>query len=180
MKPKESIETRREMAKMHDDVLNRIEIAYNNNRFIEVCWLCYACFESRVNRTLEKICSGCSKNKRTNKRYVGITTKLTCYVRLIKSKYPPLSGENADRINAVKSWCKERNNLIHGMISLEQYNNADKKFKDLAKKGRTLVKQMYSLSTDVRNFYYNTEEIPMFDEHITSQCKLKEKCIIEE
>lgn len=177
MNPKESLEIRKQMAEMHDSVIKRINKAYKDKQYIEVCWLCYACFESRVNRVLQKICSGCIKPERKDKRNIGITTKLECYVRLIKSHYPPLSKENIDLINTVKGWCKERNDLIHGMVSLEYYNDADKKFESLAKRGKTLVTRMYSLGTDVREYYYQATEIPMFDESVTKSCSLKSKCI---
>ena len=179
MEPKENIEVRQEMARMHDDVLKRIDVAYKNKQYIEVCWLCYACFESRVNRSLSKICSGCSKPKRADNKVVGITTKLDCYVRLIKSKYPPLCGENLDLVRNIKRWCKERNDLIHGLISLEIYNDADRKFRDLARRGVVLVNEMYDLSGEVRMYYYEAEEIPSFDESVTTKCGLKSKCIKE-
>ena len=177
MNPKESLEIRKQMAEMHDSVIKRINKAYKDKQYIEVCWLCYACFESRVNRVLQKICSGCIKPERKDKRNIGITTKLECYVRLIKSHYPPLSKENIDLINTVKGWCKERNDLIHGMVSLEYYNDADKKFESLAKRGKTLVTRMYSLGTDVREYYYQATESPMFDESVTNSCSLESKCI---
>ena len=177
MNPKESLEIRKQMAEMHDSVIKRINKAYKDKQYIEVCWLCYACFESRVNRVLQKICSGCIKPERKDKRNIGITTKLECYVRLIKSHYPPLSKENIDLITTVKGWCKERNDLIHGMVSLEYYNDADKKFESLAKRGKTLVTRMYSLGTDVREYYYQATEIPMFDESVTKSCSLESKCI---
>lgn len=180
MEPKESIDIRREMAEMHDSVLKRIDKASKSKQYIEVCWLCYACFENRVNRVLSKICTGCTKEKRTSKRHIGITTKLECYVRLIKSKYPPLANENYDLIYTIKGWCKERNDLIHGMVSLERYNDADQKFKTLATRGITLVKRMYSLGKKVRDYYYKTNEIPVFDESVTSSCKLLKKCIKED
>lgn len=180
MEPKETLDIRRQMAEMHDSVIKRINQCYNKKQYIEVCWLCYACFESRVNRVLLKICSGCNKPSKKNKRNIGITTKLECYVRLIKSKYPPLSHENIDLIYTVKGWCKERNTLIHGMISLKYYNDADKNFKSLAKRGKNLVTKMYSLGKDVREYYYQTTEIPLFDEMVMKSCHLKYKCIAEE
>ena len=63
------------------------------------------------------------------------------------------------------------------MVSLEYYNDADKKFESLAKRGKTLVTRMYSLGTDVREYYYQATEIPMFDESVTKSCSLKSKCI---
>lgn len=179
MNPQESIEIRKQMAEMHEDVIKRINRAYNGKKYIEVCWLCYACFESRVNRILLKICAGCNKEKRQNNRKVGITTKLECYIRLIKSNYPPLCGEDTNLINNVKGWCKERNDLIHGMVSLEFYNDADKKFESLAKRGKALVTKMYSLGTAVREYYYNAEDIPAFDDQVTKSCRLDYKCIKE-
>ena len=180
MQPRESIEIRRAMAEMHNSVLKRIDLAYKNNQYIEVCWLCYACFESRVNRVLSKICEGCTKEKRTDNRHIGITTKLNCYVNLIKSNYPPLSKEDYQLMHTVKGWCKERNNLIHGMVSLEYYNDADKKFKHLAERGIALVKRMYSFSTEVRNYFYQADEIPIFDESVIKKCRLEKKCLKEE
>ena len=179
MNPKESISIRLEMAEMHSSVLDRIEDSYKNKQYIEVCWLCYACFESRVNRVLIKICSGCNKDARKTNRKIGITTKLECFVRLVRSDYPPLLKENIDFIHNVKGWCKERNDLIHGMVSLEYYNDADKKFENLAKRGKTLVKKMYSLGTDVREYYYQTTEIPKFNQKVMDSCPLKYKCIKE-
>ena len=179
MNPKESLEIRMKMAEMHDSVLNRINNAYNNRQFIEVCWLCYACFESRVNRVLLKICPGCTKEPRKDNRRIGITTKLECYVRLIKGSYPPLIKENVDLINTLKGWCIERNNLIHGMVSLEYYNDADKRFESLAKRGKNLVNKMYTLGADVREYYYSVDEIPMFPEGIVTKCSLNYKCIKE-
>lgn len=179
MEPKETIEIRLKMAKMHDSVLMRIKESYKKRQYIEVCWLCYACFESRVNRVMAKICSGCSKEKRTNNTPIGISTKLQCYIRLIKSDYPPLQKEDVNLINTVKGWCKERNDLIHGMVSLDFYNDADKKFENLAKRGIKLVDRMYELGTDVRNYYYYADEIPSFDVCVVNKCPLKSKCIKE-
>lgn len=179
MEPKESLEIRQKMAEMHESVLKRIEDAYKHGNMIEVCWLCYACFESRVNRTLEKICSRCTKDKRDKKRIIGITTKLECYVRLVKAGYEPLKNENIDMIQNVKGWCKERNDLIHGMVSLDYYNDADNKFANLAKRGKSLVKKMYLLGKDVRVYYYNADQIPIFESSVVDKCRLQQKCINE-
>lgn len=177
MEPKESLEIREKMAIMHDSVLERIKDSYNKENYIEVCWLCYACFESRINRIFDKIGSGCTKCPRTDNRHVGITTKLECIKRLIKSEYPLLKSEDINLIDTIKGWCKERNNLIHGMISLEYYNDADKKFSNLAKRGKALVDRLYKISGNVREIYYDVESIPMFDKNIVDKCNLKSKCI---
>jgi len=177
MNPKESIEIRQHMAEMHESVIKRIDSAYKKKHYIEVCWLCYACFESRVNRGLEKIASGCGKDSPNKCRRIGIRTKLECYARLIKSGYPPLAQESLDLINTVKGWCVERNVLIHGLVSLEFYNDADKKFKNLANRGKSLVQKMYAFATDIREYYYQTEHIPKFDSNAICKCRLRYKCI---
>lgn len=177
MEPKETLEIRKEMVEMHDEILKRIDELYDNKEYIAVCWLCYACFENRVNRVLDKICFGCTKDKRKRKQHIGIVTKLECYNRLIKTNYPLLQDEDIDLINTVKGWCSERNKLIHDMVSLEMYHDFDKKFMSLAKCGKDLVKKMYSFGTDVRNKYYQIEEIPLFDSNVIRNCKLKYKCV---
>lgn len=179
MEPKEPIETRKQMAEMHESVINRIESAYRNGQYIEVCWLCYACFESRINRTLIKMIPGCSRPVRQDGRSIGITTKLECYARLIKSGYPLLKGEDINLINIVKGWCAERNKLIHEMVTLENYKNIDKSFENLAKRGKALVHRLYSLSTDVRESFYSANTIPPFNDSVMKPCKLKCRCIKE-
>ena len=57
----------------------------------------------------------------------------------------------------------------------EMYQDFDKKFRSLAKRGRGLVKKMYLFGTDVRNRYYQIDEIPQFDSSIIKNCKLKYK-----
>lgn len=177
MEPKEPIEIRKEMAIMHDEVLARIQSAYKRGQFFEVCWLCYGCFENRINRSLEKICSGCSKPARTDNTRIGITTKIDCLLRLMKQKYSPLQDEDRDLISTIKGWCAERNNLTHGIISLDQYFRLDKEFENLAKRGVPLVKKLYSFGTDVREYYYGADQIPEFDSKTQKTCRLKVKCI---
>ncbi len=179
MEPKESLETRKKMAEMHDDVLDRINKAHENKQHIEVCWLCYACFESRVKRIIIKICSGCNKPDKKNGNPVGITTKLRCIENLIKGRYLPLENEDSNLMNEMLKWCEERNRLTHGMVCVENYDNVDKKFAELAEKGKELVKRMYSLGTNVREFYYEASEIPAFDSETLKKCRLKNKCIKE-
>lgn len=55
MQPIDTHEDRTKMVDMHNDIINRIDIAMQEKRYIEACWFCYSCFESRICRTLEKI-----------------------------------------------------------------------------------------------------------------------------
>lgn len=53
LKAYENYEDRLKMAEMHDDILDKIKSSYNNGSYIETCWLCYACFENRVERIMK-------------------------------------------------------------------------------------------------------------------------------
>lgn len=179
MRPKESLKIREEMAVMHDDVLNRIEIACKSHCYYEACWLCYACFESRVNRAIEKICIGCDKPDRDNRETIGITTKLECLQNLIKANYEPFRIEdikkwNYNLITTVKGWCKERNALIHNGVTLEEYKSLNKKIENLAKRGKELIGEMYEFGGLIRDYYYQADEMPSFS---NSKCRCKQKCI---
>lgn len=168
------------MAEMHDDVQERIVRAFENESYIECCWLCYACFESRVNRTMEKICPACPKPVRADGRHIGISTKLMCLNRLRRSEYPLFAGADLTEITNVMGWCKERNKLIHDLVSLGRYQGSDYEFKNLAKRGMALVERFYSSISVVRENYYGEEDLPAFDESIADKCNLKTRCLKEE
>ena len=42
------------------------------------------------------------------------------------------------------------------------------------------MKRMYDLGTDVRDYYYQAAEIPVFDESVITKCRLETKCIKED
>lgn len=175
LKAYENYEDRLKMAEMHDDILAKIKSSYNDESYIETCWLCYACFENRVERIMEKLNCVCSKPKRTS-RFAGITTKLKCLKRLMKSNYEMLDSSDVDLINNIIAWCYKRNKLTHSLITLEQYEKSDDEFALLAEKGIGLVEQSYTLGTNVRNYYYNTDALEMLPEEIVKKCELKSKC----
>ena len=179
MKPKDSAENLLAMVKMHDDVIDRINQAFSDENYIECCWLCYACFESRVNRTMEKLCPGCPKPARTDGRHIGITTKLDCLNRLRQSSYALFADASLNEITNIKGWCKDRNALIHDLVSLDNYERSNREFKSLAKRGVGLVTRIYSSVSTIRNNYYETEVIPEFNNAVAKKCRLKSKCITE-
>ena len=177
MQPSNSYEELIAMVDMHDDVLKRVETAYSNENYIECCWLCYACFESRVNRTMEKLCPSCTKPNRSDGRHIGISTKLACLNRLRRSGYELFDGANLAVVTNINAWCKERNKLIHELVSLGRYEQSNYEFKNLAKRGVSLVKRIYDSISLVRINYYNSNALPPFDESVVKTCKLKTKCI---
>lgn len=172
---KDTYEDRLKMAEMHDDVLERIENAVRKKQSIEACWLCYACFESRITRTLEKVSVKCSKHKCCESNRVGITTRIGCLKRLKKCNYAGTEKFNTKLLDDIQKWCQERNTLTHGLITLSNYSGIDKKFLDLAKKGKPLVKELYQQTTQFRNEYYEINDMPNFPDDVEQKCRLKKK-----
>lgn len=176
MKPKESLEDREKMAKMHNAVLERIDKAIKNKSYFEACWLCYACFESRLQRIMDKLVCVCPKADRKDGRFVGIATKIECLTRLAKNGYLDMSKEDTDALNSIKGWCKRRNDLTHGLVTIEKYDASEKEFASLAKSGKTLVSRAYQLATKIREQYYEKDAFPQFPDNISGCCRLKSKC----
>lgn len=171
MQAKELYEVRLEMAKMHDDVLLRIDKAIKNKHSIEACWLCYSCFESRINRTLEKVSELCKDRRCIENPKVGISTKIDCLKRLRKAGYIGIEKISSNTLGQARAWCSERNSLVHNLMTLNNYYGMDEKFLDLAKRGKPLVEKLYKETTDFRNTYYELDEMPPFPEDVRKKCR---------
>jgi hypothetical protein len=176
MEAKESYDERLKMVEMHDDVLNRIDKAINNNQSIEACWLCYSCFESRIVRTLEKISVGCHDRRCfldgvSNPR-VGINTRIDCLKRLHKNEYFVIESFDVNTFQQIALWCKERNALVHALLTLNNYMGMDEKFLGLAKKGKPLVDALYNQTTSFRNQYYVSDIMLPFPKSAMEKCQL--------
>ncbi len=172
MKPKESFKIRTQMAEMHDDILERIETAIKKKQSIEACWLCYACFESRVTRTLEKVSEHCGGRRCYQNPKVGIKRKIECLKRLKKLNYLGMEAFDNQTFGEIIVWCRERDKLVHALVSLNNYYGMDKRFLELAKKGKPLVEKIYKETTSFRNKYYEIENAPAFPEGASERCYL--------
>ena len=176
MRPQESLEERLQMVDMHDDVLYRIETAIRRKQSIEACWLCYACFESRITRTLEKVSESCQERKCYHNNKVGIATRIDCIKRLKRQCYAGTEHFDIHLLGGIKAWCNDRNKLVHALVTLNNYYGMDKKFLELAKRGKPLVDSLYTQTTAFRNAYYELSEMPPFPEMVHEKCRLlKEK-----
>lgn len=176
MKAKESLDERVRMAEMHDDVLSRIDAAIKKKHSIEACWLCYACYESRITRTLEKVSGLCPGQKCYQNPKVGIKRKIECLKRLRKLNYAGIEHFDNNTLGQIIEWCRERNKLVHDLVTLNNYYGMDQKFLDLAKKGKPLVEKLYGETTGFRNEYYKLPTLPDFPTSASEKCYLlKEK-----
>lgn len=175
MEAQDSYSDRLKMAEMHDDILKRIDNAIKKKQSIEACWLCYACFESRITRTLEKVSVNCSKRRCYNNFRVGIATRIECLKRLKQNDYAGIENFDSGLLGNIKVWCRERNKLVHALVTLNNYVGMDKKFLDLAKKGKLLVEQLYQQTTQFRNKYYEMESMSAFPKCAEEKCSLGKK-----
>ncbi len=174
MKKREPYKTRLEMAKMHDKYLSRLDVAMDGERYVEASWLCYAIFEQRIDRIIRKHIHKCPKSKRTdNMPPVSISTKIDCLQRLTKQRYGPYADFDKSLLKEIKKWCDSRNELIHGLVSLEHYKQYDTEFAQLAKCGVPLVQRLYQQATLVREWCRGNS----FTKFPESNCKCKYKCI---
>lgn len=175
MKAQDSYEDRLKMVEMHDDVLTRIDSAIKKKQSIEACWLCYACFESRISRSLEKLSVNCTKRNCYQNHRVGIVTRIECLKRLCNLIYAGSEHFDKQLLGNIRGWCKDRNKLVHALVTLNNYSGMDKKFLDLAKRGKPLVEKLYKQTTAFRNEYYEIETMPVFPEDAENKCRLKKK-----
>lgn len=177
MQPKESYEIRCKMAEMHDEMQDKLDDAMEAKRYVEVSWLCYSIMEQRITRMIEKHISHCPKNPRSNRTLAGISTRLECLKKLINKKYGAYANVDHELIVQIKHWCKERNILVHALLSLNTYKDYDEEFKRLAECGYPLVKKLYVEAGKVRDWSRENE----FETFPKIKCRCKDcRCIYEE
>lgn len=165
---------------MHDSVLAWIDKALSSEAYVEACWVAYACFESRVNRIIEKVIGGCPKAQRDSMaRPIGITTKIQCLVRLSRTEHPFFEPGDDEILNSVKGWCKKRNDLVHKMVTPELYDASKQEITSLAKQSRTLVIRSYKMATHVRECFYGVDKVPEISEAAVKACSCNKRCIRE-
>ena len=177
MKAKEEYAVRLQMAGMHEEYIERMSEAYDNKYYVEAVWYVYAIFEQRINRLILKYIDQCNlQPERMNEKTVAISTRIACLKKVIVAKYGAFELFDVDLLNRISKWCAERNELVHGLISLKHYKQYDKEFESLAKTGVPLVFELYDVCTDFRNQWYKDDE-PNMDFPV-SKCKCNnQKCI---
>lgn len=178
MQPKDSLQVRKEMVKMHDEYLEKLGEAMANEKYIEASWLCYAIFEQRTTRILEKVVSACPKNENEDKDkdFASISVRLKCIKHLIDKEYGIFSSLDKTLFSRIQEWCKQRNELTHGLISLDHYKNFEMEFKSLAEDGQNLILPLYDANKMIREWHNSVEVLPMFPEF---KCNRKYKCLKE-
>ena len=175
----ETIEIRKQMAKMHDDMQKKLSEAMEKNEYVEATWLCYAIFEQRVNRMIMKHIHKCPKqNRPKNKAPVGINTKIVCIIKLIKCAYGAYGLLDIKVFSDIKGWCKRRNALVHALLDINSYQKYDQMFEKLAIEGESLVYRVYKEATKLRDWCNEGNHFQKYPP-ITCKCE-KWRCICED
>lgn len=177
MKAKEEYKTRLEMSRMHEEFIKSMSEAYDNGSYVESVWYCYAVFEQRISRLISKYIDKCMLHPdRADEKSVAISTRITCLKKLIDAKYGAFASFDKSLLERISVWCEDRNELVHGLVSLKHYKKYDDEFKKLAQSGVPLVFELYDTSTNLRNHWYIDDgpSVPF----PVKKCKCqKQKCI---
>ena len=162
MNSTENMEKRLEYVKMHDYFKNKIENAMEKQQYIEACWLIYSALENRYFRTLQKFkdkckyCKGKSKCVNNKKNELAIATKIGCVERLYKANVSCIKESFAEELfTDTKKWIKKRNDLMHELLSLDEYKKSDIAFKECAECGVFLLNKTYTSCTNFRKLFYS-------------------------
>lgn len=177
MKAKEEYEIRQKMSDMHENFISRMSEAYDNHWYVESVWYCYAIFEQRVNRLIAKYIDRCQLcPERVDNKSAAISTRIACLKKLSNMNYGAFDIFDSDLLDRVQRWCNDRNELVHGLVSLKHYKHYDEEFKQLAERGVPLVFEVYDMCTDFRNHWYESEEPT--EKFPVKKCKCKKaKCM---
>lgn len=177
MKQRESLEIRKEMVEMHEAYLDRLKTAMDTKQFVEATWICYAIYEQRINRIIEKILPKCPiETPRTSNNSASISTRIKCLEKLISKSYGGLAKFDLSLLNDISAWCDDRNRLVHDLVNLDEYNRFDADFETLAKQGVPLVNRIYEEGTKFRQWFVAADSLPDFPTKHKCRCK-KEQCI---
>lgn len=153
-----SKEELREMVDMHNEYLQELNVAINTGNYMEACWLCYAIFEQRTYRIIEKIIPHCPVKKEHKKGFTGIKTRLLCLDSLRQGNYIGFFAFDKQIFSKIIDWCERRNDLIHNLVDLEKYKEYKYEFGKLAQEGKVLVKAYYKQASDFRKWFYEYKE----------------------
>lgn len=181
MNSTEKMEERLERVDMHDFFLNKIDEAINEERYIEASWLIYSCMENRFFRTLQKYkkqCKYCKGKCKKNKNELAISTKIDCVKRLMENSVTCVSDSFTPvLLENTRLWIKNRNNMMHDLLSLETYQDMDELFKKSSIEGRELLIQLYEACTLFRKKFYADGYVFIFPESAMEGCSCKPKNI---
>ena len=177
MDPIESYEIRLEMAEMHEEYIERLSETFDKHHYVETVWYCYAVFEQRISRLIAKYIDKCTlAPDRTDDKSAAISTRITCLKKLVKEEYGAFNGFDSELLDRTKNWCDDRNELVHGLVSINHYKKYDEEFRDLAERGVPLVFELYDACTTFREQWYESEE-PLVTFPV-NKCRCKNnKCI---
>lgn len=100
---------------------------------------------------------------------------MDCVKRLYHCKYGGFEIVDFKLLGEINAWCNDRNKFVHGLVSLNNYEEMDVKFKSLANRGLPLVCRLYEEGSKIREWYYAVDILDTFPERAVQKCRLKER-----
>lgn len=176
------IKIREEMVEMHKKYQEHLKTSMQDESYITASWLCYAIFEQRTNRIIEKYLAQCplKARKKTSSSTCAISTRLKCIKTLNEAGYECFSPFQSDLTQQILDWCKCRNSLIHDLVRIDRYKNYDNKFQQLAEQGEILVNRYYQAADSFREWYQSDEnQLPIISDWYCHK-KNSQRCIFED
>ena len=176
LKSTEDLAIRIKMVSMHQFFLDRIDESLESQKYFEASWLIYSCIENRYFRVLDKYkreCKYCTKGRKCRKRtnQLALSTKIACVERLANADIECVQSFTGDLLSETRKWIKNRNALMHNLLSLEDYEiKFDSDFKELAEDGKTILDKTYAASTEFRKKFFSDDYQFIFPEECMDKC----------
>lgn len=160
MKSVENKETRLEMVDMHKFFLDKINNAIEEKRYVEASWLIYSCMENRFFRVLCKFKNQCVYSDGKSKNELAISTKISCIRRMCQNNVICISDAfTIEQLDNISKWIKQRNRMMHDLLSLDTYEETDEEFELSALKGKVLLDELYESCTEFRKIFFSQDYI---------------------
>lgn len=173
----EDMSERLKMVDMHDYFIKQIDKEMKEKEYITACWLIYSCLENRYFRTVKKLkrfCDASSKSEqcKSEKNKIALSTKIHCIKRLYDNNVSCIHDTFEEKLfDDTINWIKKRNELMHNLLSLEEYKNCNEEFKKCAKDGKRLLTKTYTACTAFRKEFYDKNYKFEFPERAMKECR---------
>lgn len=177
MKSVENKETRLEMVDMHKFFLDKINNAIEEKRYVEASWLIYSCMENRFFRVLCKFKNQCvySDGKcGKSKNELAISTKISCVRRMCQNNVICISNAfTIEQLDNISKWIKQRNRMMHDLLSLDTYEETDEEFELSALEGKVFLDELYESCTEFRKIFFSQDYIFEFPKAAMDGCNCR-------
>lgn len=182
MQSTEPMQVRLDMVTMHKFLDDKIHAAMDAGYYLEASWLIYSCMENRFFRVLDKFkrqCEYCTKTSKCRKgsNQLALSTKVACVDRLRGAGVSCIANAfDQELLKSVKGWAKQRNTLMHNLLSLEHYEeHFNQDFELLATEGIPILAELYEACSVFRKLFFKEDYVFQFPKECMDACACNSK-----